>query len=117
MSVPLNQLKVEIPLKKVETLNETIERLARKYHQSVKVAKAIIHCESKGKQSARNYQAVVGVDIGMWQLNSYYHSKSAARMGFDIYKSADNLEYGFVLLSEQGLLPWSASKYCWSALV
>jgi hypothetical protein len=97
------------------TLQQQIHQLNLKYQTQVSDQKIyrIIECESHGQQSARNYHAVVGVDVGLFQLNIHYHLSRAASMGFNIYTSQGNLEYGFVLLKESNTKPWSWSRSCW----
>lgn len=103
-------------------LLETVSTLAEKYNQDKDLALAIIKCEGQAYKSIgnnKNYKngQVWSTDIGWWQINDYYHEKSAQKLGLDIYNEIDNLEYGFVLLKEQGTQPWSASKDCWSKIV
>ena len=97
-----------------KTFDGEVHRLSVKYHQNELLVREIIYCESRGVPSARNLQAVVGVDIGYWQINTFYHLASAKAVGLDIYNQWDNLEYGFILLSNQGTRPWNWSKPCWS---
>ena len=95
-------------------LQSEVMRLSNKYGVSQPLVEAIIFCESGERPHVVGTDAVVGKDIGYWQINTYFHTETSQRMGLDIYDPADNLEYGFWLLSEQGTQPWSASEYCWS---
>jgi hypothetical protein len=36
-----------------------------------------------------------------------------AQLGLSSDSEWDLLEFGFILMKEQGLQPWSASKTCW----
>lgn len=92
---------------------EAFVRHSRDYGVPEQRARDIIWCESRGKAEARNYQAVVGVDIGYWQLNSYYWEVPMAERGWDIYNPEHNLEAGFWLYSVQGSDPWNWSAHCW----
>lgn len=103
-----------------KTFNSEVTRLAAKYKQSETLARAIIACEAKqygSGASNKNYDKE-GVwwstDWGWWQINDYWNEKPAAKRGFDIYDKWDNLEYGFIMLKEQGTAPWNASKGCWA---
>ena len=100
----------------VLSLDDEITYYWNIYHPDVSTTtiKKIIECESHGQQSARNYKAVVGVDVGLMQLNTYFHQKQAAQEGLDIYTEAGNLTYGFELMKAQGSKPWYWSKGCWS---
>lgn len=104
---------IEIAEPQVKTFDSEVSRLALKYNQDETLARRIIKCESSNNAHATGTRAVVGQDIGYWQINSYFHEKPALKMGYDIYNWEDNLEYGFILLSNEGTRPWNASKYCW----
>lgn len=103
-----------------KTFESEINRLALKYNKSPLIAKAVIKCEGlayKEKGNHRNLDKngmLWSTDIGWWQINDYYHKIPAMKLGLDINNEWDNLEYGFILWSQQGLAPWSASKNCWS---
>lgn len=103
----------EVEVKPLWTFETLTKHLAKKYGQNETLARRIIWCESKNFAHATGTLAVVGKDIGYWQINSYYHERTAARRGFNIYSWDENLEYGFILLKEQGTLPWTASRHCW----
>jgi len=108
-SVPMAEAK-ELA---VETFDARITRLAREYGQNEALARRIIKCESKTDQAARGHLAYIGVDVGLWQINSHFHEDAALALGYDIYRMEDNLEYGFRLLKAEGTRPWKSSAYCW----
>lgn len=58
---------------------------------------------------------VVSADVGVMQINEYYHLDRAVSLGYDIQTLEGNLGYARFLYEEQGLQPWSASKPCWSS--
>lgn len=128
-STPVTVAKVEPIVLEVEKTYETeVARLALKYDQSESLARKIIFCESTIYSRAENknyrlqWNSELGTstmthwssDWGYWQVNDFYHEKEARRMGYNIYKWEDNLEYGFWLMSKQGTQPWSASRHCWN---
>lgn len=90
-----------------------IERYARRHNHNTAVVKAVVECESRMYENATGTQAVVGKDIGLMQINTYYHEDRAERMEIDIHTRSGNLEYGMRLMKEKGLQPWSASRHCW----
>lgn len=101
------------PIQKTYTTDEYITLFAEKYAVSEGLARRIIKCESNFDENARNYNAKVGVDIGYFQLNSYYWEGHMRKLGWNIYNPVQNLEAGFWLLSKQGSQPWVWSKHCW----
>lgn len=110
---------VEVKAPPEKTFETEITRLAIKYGQSEKLARKIIHCEARQYGSGaehKNYdkQGVHwSTDWGWWQINDYYNEAPAAKRGFNIYDKWDNLEFGFIMLKEQGTQPWLASSACW----
>jgi hypothetical protein len=76
--------KAILPVADSEALTSAIHRLALNYHLEEKETeiRRILKCESNNNQEARNYHAAVGVDIGIFQLNSYYKKATFIRCGF-----------------------------------
>jgi len=94
------------------TIESSITFYADEYGVDEQLARDIIYCESRFLEDARNYDAVVGEDVGLFQLNSYYWQKIMAERGWDIYNTKDNIEAGMWLLSVEGPTPWSWSFHC-----
>lgn len=97
-----------------KTFDTELVRLALNYHQSEKLARAIISCESSMYDRATNVNKNGSIDIGFWQINNVYWEKQALSEGFDIKDKWQNLEYGFILLQRYGTSLWNASKPCWN---
>ena len=95
-------------------IERRVEELSASHGQSAQLVKKIIECESNFKVDAVNHDAVVGKDIGLFQINTYYHLDNAEKLGYNIFEPEDNLEYGFELLNTAGTTPWKWSKKCWS---
>lgn len=93
---------------------EAISRYARLYKVDEALMKKIIRCESRFKIKARNTETVVGVDVGLGQINTYYHDKQMKRMGLDIRNVTDNIEYMAYLMAKNGTSDYQASKRCWN---
>lgn len=101
-----------------KTIDEEISRLSIKYRVDSDTARAVIQCESQMNGSAINENKdengiTWSKDIGLFQINNYFHEKTMNDMGLNINNQWDNLEYGFILISKQGLSAWKASKSCW----
>jgi hypothetical protein len=56
----------------------------------------------------------VPTDVGVMQINEYYHGKAAQKLGIDLHTLDGNLEYAKYLYDTQGTNPWSASAPCWN---
>ncbi len=105
-----------------KTLESEVERLSLKYGFSTSSVMAVIKCESQMYGGAENKNIdkdgnVWSIDKGFLQINSYYHTDTMKSLGLDINNKWDSLEYGFMLMKEQGLSPWKASRSCWLSKV
>jgi len=103
-----------VPIEETFTTDELISNYAIKYNVDEVLARNIIYCESRFLEDARNYKAVVGVDVGLFQFNTHYWQTYMAERGLDIYDTEDNIEAGMWLLSVEGSAPWIWSRPCWS---
>ncbi len=62
----------------------------------------------------QNHDYWLSKDYGPLQINDHFHEAEMKQLNLNILKWEDSLYFGFILLSTQGLQPWSASKSCWS---
>lgn len=107
----------EVVLEPERTLDSEIDRLAIKYNVASSTARSIIYCESRMYGSAVNINRLPdgtpwSEDRGPFQINDYYHKATMENLGLNYYDQYDSLEYGFMLLSSQGVGPWYASSKC-----
>lgn len=97
--------------------NFGIELATREYFQDIPLMAEIAKCESRFRQFDKDGNAFRGIvnnkDVGVMQINEYYHLKRAKKLGIDIYTVEGNLKYGRLLYSEEGADPWSSSAPCW----
>ncbi len=74
--------------------------------------------ESEYRQFDSNGKVIRGRavpdDIGVMQINEYFHGETAKKMGYDIYTTEGNVAYAKYLYGKYGLKPWSASAPCWN---
>ena len=54
------------------------------------------------------------LDVGVMQINEYYHADTASAMGLELTDFEDNLTYARYLYERDGTQPWSASSACWN---
>ncbi len=96
----------------------TVEREVRKYFKDIPILAEVARCEShfthinpatgnviRGKVNPN--------DVGVMQINEYYHNKTAESMGLDLKNFSDNMAYARYLYERDGTQPWSASSACW----
>lgn len=96
-----------------QTFDQKVDALSRLFNVKPTLAKAIISCEGGASATSTNINTNGSVDIGPWQINSS-NWPDAKKRGLDVSKIDDNILYGFLMMSDGGTHPWSASKFCWS---
>lgn len=72
----------------------------------------VLLCESNGRHEDAKGKVIVSKtnDIGIAQINKYWHGKRAKTLGLDLHDVNDNLKYALILYTEQGLRPWVCAK-------
>ena len=99
--------------------NAEIESKVRLYFADMPIMAEIAKCESQFRQFAPNGDGVFrgkinNQDVGVAQINEYYHAKRAKKLGYDIYTVEGNMAYARLLYQEEGTDPWISSSPCWS---
>lgn len=90
------------------------------YFRDIPILAEIAWCESRYTHMDPTTGVVLrGIvnssDIGVMQINLYYHEERAETLGLDLFDLSDNMAYARKLYEEQGTQPWSASRACWGA--
>lgn len=97
---------------------EDMEKLIRKEFKDAPIMADIAYCESRFRQFTDHDVAITGVvnnsDIGVFQINRYYHENDAERLGYDLSTVEGNMGYGRHLYETQGVQPWVHSSPCWN---
>lgn len=77
----------------------------------------IARCESSFRHYDQDGTVLTGVvnssDVGVMQINRYYHEARATELGFDLYSKEGNMMYAKYLYEKEGTTPWKASQSCW----
>ncbi len=111
----VEEAEVEIPN------NVGLNKLVREYYSDTPLLAEIARCESSFRQYSEDGKVlrgrVNGSDIGLMQVNEYYHGEPAKKLGFDIYTVDGNLAYAKWLYTREGGQPWKASSPCWSKTI
>lgn len=97
---------------------ETVEEYVREYWHDIPIMAEVARCESHFRHFDKNGDIIRGEvnkkDVGVMQINEYYHRDTAKKMDMDLYTLEGNLEYARYLYEKEGTAPWSASRSCWN---
>lgn len=101
-----------------EEIKMTDEEIVREYFKDAPVMIRIAFCESTFRQNDKDGNVLRGVqnskDVGIMQINEYFHADKAQQMNLDIYSIEGNMEFARHLFEKEGTRPWNASKKCWN---
>ncbi len=96
---------------------KTVQEYVTEYYENVPVMAEIARCESQFRHYDSDGDIIRGkvnnLDVGVMQINEYYHIDTADRLNIDLHTLDGNLEYALSLYNREGTQPWSASKKCW----
>lgn len=110
------QLVREVSKKDVEKLMST-EQYIRQYFSDIPIMIEIAKCESTFRHldsKGEVYRGKVNnADVGVMQINEYYHLETAEKENYNIYSIEGNTAYARKLYEKQGTQPWISSKACW----
>ena len=101
------------------TFNEspTVEEYVRIYFRDIPVMTGIAECESQFRQFNKSGDILRGEvnyrDVGVMQINEYYHQDTASSLGYNLYTLDGNLAYARYLYKKEGSVPWQSSAPCW----
>jgi hypothetical protein len=92
--------------------------VVREYFKDIPIMAEVAWCESRLTHiDPHTGEVMRGManpsDIGVMQINEYYHGDTAEALGLDIMVLEDNLAYARNLYEREGTQPWSASRPCW----
>ena len=96
---------------------QTTEEYVRSYFIDIPIMADIAYCESRfrhvGSDGSLYRGKINHSDVGVMQVNEYYHSVAASKLGYDLYTLDGNLAYAQWLYHKEGTVPWSSSSFCW----
>lgn len=96
---------------------EKVEAAVRTYFEDTPIMVEIAQCESHYRHLDQDGEIhrgeVNNQDVGVMQINEYYHLESSQKLGYDIYTLEGNLGYAQYLYEKQGTQPWASSSPCW----
>lgn len=98
----------------------TLEQHVREVFRETPILAEIAYCESSFRQFNDDGTVLRGRvnkgDIGIMQINRYYHEEDAIKLGIDIFSLDGNIEYAKYLYKKYGSDPWVHSSKCWKHL-
>lgn len=99
------------------TESPTIEEYVRKHFENYPIMADVAECESRFRHFDKNGEIIRGKvnksDIGVMQINEYYHKQTANKLDISLYTLEGNIEYAKYLFEKEGTAPWLASSKCW----
>ncbi|MFZ2523663.1 MAG: hypothetical protein WAW92_04750 [Minisyncoccia bacterium] len=93
------------------------EQYVRGYFEDIPIMIQIAKCESHFKHLTKDGEVhrgrIVREDVGVMQINEYYHLEQSIKKNLNIHTLEGNLDYARDLYERQGTRPWNSSKACW----
>ena len=101
---------------KIPTSKE-LEKKAKAFFKDDPILVDIARCESRFRQLDKDGNVLRGVinkgDLGLMQINEYYHAEKAEELGLDLKTVEGNMTYAKYLYDHEGGQPWVSSSKCW----
>ncbi len=98
-----------------------VEADVREYFKDTPILAEIAGCESQFRQIGTDGQVIQGKvnrgDLGVMQINKYYHADEAERLGLNLNTLSGNMAFAKWLYDKEGTLPWQSSAVCWDKSV
>ncbi len=95
----------------------SVEEQVTAYFSDVPVMIDVARCESRFRHTLKDGSVIRGeansADIGVMQINEFYHRAEAKKLGLNIDILADNMVYARKLFEKEGTTPWLSSSKCW----
>lgn len=117
-----SSLSQETTIQKIATTTATstpssLKNVVNDYFSDIPELVDVARCESRFRQFDRDGRVLRGVinkgDVGVMQINEYYHGDRAQKLGYDLYSVEGNMAYARFLYEREGLTPWQSSSKCW----
>ncbi len=110
----------QISRKEVEAIMST-EEYVREYFKDIPIMVHVARCESTFRHLDDDGEVhrgrVNNADVGVMQINEFYHLDTAEKKDYNIYTIEGNTGYARDLYERQGTRPWNSSKPCWGKYV
>ena len=101
----------------VHTPVPNIEQLVIKEFEDAPIMIEVAYCESRFRMFNKEGEVLRGevnpLDVGIFQVNEFYHLESSKNLDIDIHTIKGNLQYARYLYDKNSLKDWAASRPCW----
>ena len=105
------------PLQQVVDQPFTLEEYVREYYKDTPILAEIAKCESRFRHLGKDGKILRGEvateDVGVMQINEFYHDDRAKALGLNLHTLDGNLAYAKWLFGKEGTAPWFSSQKCW----
>ncbi|MDE2038068.1 MAG: hypothetical protein KGI69_02485 [Patescibacteria group bacterium] len=102
----------------IQSHTNAVEEYVQSQFQDEPILIEVASCESTFRQFDKDGDVIRGQvnhgDVGVMQINEYYHAEEAKKLGYDIYTLEGNVAFAKYLYAKYGTSPWSSSEKCWS---
>jgi len=116
-STIVDSMALAAPLRRTNILEVDV----REYFKDTPILAEIAKCESQFKHVGLNGKIITGKinkgDLGVMQINKYYHEEDAQKLGLDLNTFEGNMAFAKHLYDKYGTDPWSSSSDCWQKYV
>jgi len=103
----------------VPSETKTVKEYLTEHFADAPIMVKIAQCESRFRQFDRDGNVLRGVhndkDVGVMQINEFYHKDKAISMGIDLNSIEGNVAYARYLYEREGTTPWASSGKCWKS--
>lgn len=100
------------------TDSKNVQKYVTDYFSDIPLMAHVAKCESRNRQFDKTGAVLRGevnnADVGVMQVNEYYHLETARKMGMDIHTIDGNVRYARYLYEREGAKPWISSSPCWA---
>lgn len=101
--------------------SDDVARYVKEYFTDIPIMAEIARCESTYRHTDPFGDVLRGVvnskDVGVMQINEYYHADAAKKLGMNLHSFEGNLAYARYLYEKEGVRPWKSSAKCWKGSV
>jgi len=96
----------------------SVENKVRAYFKDIPIMVRVAYCESHFEHTNPETGTIIRgrinpKDVGVMQINEYYHQATANKLHLDLHSLDGNMAYARYLYEREGTQPWSASQRCW----